>query len=106
MRLIVISYVRHRSKLNGATIFLIRSLYGHAHAFIKKDIKRQSLFYDGTRWRLQGQEKKPHGPVRCQIKIIKSRKEKKERKKYDWLRKVGDRALIWIEKKMKQNLGQ
>ena len=65
MRPIVISYVRHWSKLNGATIFLIRSLYGHAHAFIKKkDIKRQSLFYDGTRWRwrLQGQKKSRTAP--------------------------------------------
>ena len=30
-----------------------------------------------------GPEKKPHGPARCQIKVIKSRKEKKVRKKYD-----------------------
>ena len=27
--------------------------------------------------------KKPYGPVRCQIKVKKRRKEKKERQKYD-----------------------
>ena len=50
--------------------------------------------------------KKPHGPVRCQIKV-KKKKERKERATEIWLTELGRGQNFSLDRKtMKQNLAQ